>query len=303
MADGVAFIDDKYVSSDEAKISVFDLGFSRSDAVYDVVSTWNGVFFRLDDHIERFLRSCDGVRILCPYSTDAIKRILAECVYRANLQDAYVEMAATRGRFVMPGSRDLRQTKPTFLAYAIPYIWIASPEQQREGLHLHIARTPRIPDSAVMARFKNFHWADLTRGQLEALDAGADVAVLCGVTGNLTEGPGFNVFFVNSGRIFTPATNVLEGITRKTVLDLAQEIGIEVESGDYPADRLRQADEAFISSTAGGIMPVTKVDGRIFGTGKPGPVSWRLHELYWAKREAGWLGTRVVDLLKEGGAA
>jgi branched-chain amino acid aminotransferase len=104
------------------------------------------------------------------------------------------------------------------------------------------------------------------------------------------------VFFVKNGKIFTPGTNVLEGITRKTVVELAREIGVEVEAGNYPADALRGADEAFISSTAGGIMPVTKVDGRFLGGDKPGPISWRLHELYWSKREAGWLGTAVRDL-------
>src|SRR5581483_1509251 len=143
-----------------------------------------------------------------------------------------------------------------------------------------------------------FHWADLTKGQLEALDAGADVAVLCGVTGYLSEGPGFNVFFVKDGKTFTPGENVLEGITRKTVVELAHEIGVPIEAGNYPADALRAADEAFISSTAGGIMPVTKVDGKILGDGRPGPVSWRLHELYWEKREAGWLGTAVTELVE-----
>lgn len=297
MAEGVAFIEGTYVPADEAKISVFDLGFSRSDVVYDVVSTWKGLFFRLDDHIDRFLRSCDGVRIRCPYSKDEIKRILAECVHHAGLQDAYVEVLTTRGRFASLGSRDLRQTTPTFIAYAIPYVWIATPEKQKEGVHVCIAPTPRIPDVSVAARYKNFHWADLTRGQLEALDTGADLAVLCGVTGNLAEGPGFNVFFAKNGRIFTPVANVLGGITRMTVMDLACEIGVAVEAGDYPADALRAADEAFLSSTAGGIIPVTKVDGRSLGNGKPGAISWRLRELYWSKREAGWLGTAVTELV------
>lgn len=297
MADGVAFIEGKYVASDEAKISVFDLGFSRSDVVYDVVSAWKGLFFRLDDHIDRFLRSCAGVRITCPYGKDEIKQILAECTYRAGLHDAYVEVLTTRGRFLTLGSRDLRQTKPTFIAYAIPYVWIATPEKQREGLHMYIAQTLRIPDESVAARYKNFHWADLTHGQLEALDAGADTAVLCGATGHLTEGPGFNVFFIKGGRICTPRTNVLEGITRKTVIGLAREIGAEVEVGDYPAEALRTADEAFISSTAGGIMPVTRVNGKILSNDKPGPISWRLHELYWLKREAGWLGTPITKLV------
>lgn len=189
---GVAFVEGQYVPADKAKISVFDLGFSRSDAVYDVVSTWKGKFFRLDDHIDRFLRSCAGVRIACPYGKEDLKRILAECVHRAELPDSYVEMLTTRGQFITPGSRDLRQTKPTFIAYAIPYIWIATLDKQKEGLHVHIAKTHRIADDAVAARFKNFHWGDLTKGQLEALDAGADVAVLCGAAGYLAEGPGFD---------------------------------------------------------------------------------------------------------------
>ena len=297
MADGIAFIDGKYVPSDEAKISVFDLGFSRSDVAYDVVSTWKGLFFRLDDHVDRFLQSCAGVRIPCPYGKNDIQRILAECTYRAGLQDAYVEILATRGHFRSLDVRDLRQTEPTFVAYAIPYVWIATPEKQQVGLHVFIAKTPRIPDASVVARYKNFHWGDLTRAQFEALDAGADVAVLCGVTGDLSEGPGFNIFFIKSERLFTPRINVLEGITRRTVLALAQEIDVPVETGNYPADALRTADEAFICSTAGGIMPVTTVDGKALGNGKPGPISWRLRELYWEKREAGWLGTPITNLL------
>ena len=297
MADGIAFIDGKYVPSDEAKISVFDLGFSRSDVAYDVVSTWKGLFFRLDDHVDRFLQSCAGVRIPCPYGKNDIQRILAECTYRAGLQDAYVEILATRGHFRSLDVRDLRQTEPTFVAYAIPYVWIATPEKQQVGLHVFIAKTPRIPDASVVARYKSFHWGDLTRAQFEALDAGADVAVLCGVTGDLSEGPGFNIFFIKGERLFTPRINVLEGITRRTVLALAEEIGIPVETGNYPADALRTADEAFICSTAGGIMPVTIVDGKALGNGKPGPISWRLRELYWEKREAGWLGTPITNLL------
>jgi branched-chain amino acid aminotransferase len=299
MSQGVAFVEGKYIPAEEAKISVFDLGFNRSDAVYDVVSVWKGMFFRLDDHVDRFLRSCAGVRIVCPYEKEGVKQILAECTHRAGLQDAYVEVLTTRGRFSSLGSRDLRNTTPTFIAYAIPYVWIATPEQQQVGVHVYIAQTPRIPDVSVAARYKNFHWADLTRGQLEALDAGADLAVLCGTRGFLAEGPGFNVFFVKNNRIFTPQLNVLEGITRRTVMDLAREIGVALEAGDYPAEALRSADEAFLSSTAGGIIPVTRVDGKAIGNGKPGPITWQLRELYWAKREAGWLGTPVAELIEQ----
>ncbi len=300
---GVAFVDGAYIDADDAKLSIFDLGFIRSDVVYDVVSTWKGLFFRLDDHIARFGRSCQGIRVACPYTGDEIKRILAECTHRAGLEDAYVEMLITRGRFASTSSRDLRTCVPTFMAYAIPYIWIATPEKQDEGLHLVIAERQRIPDQSIDQRFKNFHWGDLTGGVFEALDAGADNAVLCTPSGLLAEGPGFNVFVIKDGALATPRRNMLEGITRRTVFDLAAEIGVPAEAADLPPEALRGAAEAFICSTAGGIMPVGRVDGCVLGDGTPGPIGTRLRELYWSKREAGWLGTPIADLLADGDLA
>ncbi len=297
MGEGVAFVDGAYIDADDAKLSIFDLGFIRSDVVYDVVSTWKGLFFRLDDHIARFGRSCQGIRIECPYSGDEIKRIVAECTHRAGLEDAYVKMFITRGRFASPSNRDIRTCIPTFMAYAVPYVWIARPEKQDRGLHLVIAKRQRIPDESVDMRFKNFHWGDLTGGVFEALDAGADNAVLCTPSGLLAEGPGFNVFVIKDGALATPRRNMLEGITRQTVFDLAAEIGVPAEAADLPPEALSDADEAFICSTAGGIMPVTRVGDRVLGAGAPGPIGMRLRELYWSKREAGWLGTRITDLL------
>ena len=299
MGQGVAFVDGAYIDAADAKLSIFDLGFIRSDVVYDVVSTWKGLFFRLDDHIARFGRSCDGIRVECPYSGDEIKRIVAECTHRAGLADAYVEMFITRGHFASPSNRDIRTCIPTFMAYAIPYVWVATPEKQDRGLHLVIAARQRIPDEAVDMRHKNFHWGDLTGGVLEALDAGADNAVLCTASGLLAEGPGFNVFVIKDGRLSTPRRNMLEGITRQTVFDLAAEIGMPAEAADLPPDALRDADEAFICSTAGGIMPVGRIDDRVFRNGGPGRISTRLRELYWSKREAGWLGTPITDLLAD----
>jgi branched-chain amino acid aminotransferase len=297
MADGIAFIAGAYIPAEDAKISIFDLGFIRSDVVYDVVSTWKGLFFRLDDHIDRFHRTCQGVRLTCPHTKDDIKRILAECVHRAGIEDAYVEMLVTRGRFATPSGRDIRQCTPNFIAYAIPYVWVATPDQQERGLSVVIAERRRIPDESFDQRHKNFQWGDLTGGLFEALDKGADTAILCTPSGHLAEGPGFNVFFVKGDRLFTPRRNALEGITRRTVFDLARELGIGAEAGDHPPEALRGADEAFICSTAGGIMPVTRIDGAALGDGTPGPISSRLRQLYWSKREAGWLGTRVEDLI------
>ena len=295
---GCAYIDGEYMAPEEAKISVFDLGFTRSDVVYDVVSTWKGLFFRLDDHVARFLASCAGRRIDCPHSGDEIRRILATCVAKAELEDAYVAVVVTRGQFLEAGSRDPRRTRPTFIAYALPYVWIATPEQQDKGLSVHLAQgARRIPDAAIEQRYKNYHWGDLTGGLLEALDAGFDTTLLLTADGRLAEGPGFNVYFARGGRLMTPGSNVLRGITRLTVMDLAREIDVEVTAGDFSAEDLLEADEAFVTSTAGGVIPIVRVDGRILSNGAPGPLSRQIRALYWQKREAGWLGTPVATLL------
>jgi branched-subunit amino acid aminotransferase/4-amino-4-deoxychorismate lyase len=297
LADGVAFIDGEYTPADEARIPLFDLGFTRGDAVYDTVSVWKGRFFRLDDHVARFMRSCAGARLTCPHPPEDLKRILAECVHRAGLQDSYVQMIVTRGEFVAMTKRDPRLCRNRFVGFALPYIWIVPPERQDVGIDLAMVDNRRTPKEAIDPRVKNFNWMDLQRGLFEALDRGADTAVLCTPGGHLAEGPGFNLFVVKDGTVWTPRGNILEGITRQTVLDLAIELGVPAHQADLSPEALRTADEAFLSSTAGGIMPVAQVDGKPLGAGRPGPYATRFRSLYWAKREAGWLGTPVADLV------
>lgn len=296
MNKGLAYVDGEYCAPDQAKISVFDPGFTHSDAVYDVTSTWKGYFFRLDDHIDRFLRSCVGVNIVCPYGPGKIKEILATCVLEGGVEaGSYVAVVATRGRYApeAESSRDIFRTSPTLIAYAVPYLSIATEEQQANGMNLIVSRTPRIPDKCVDMRFKNYHWGDLTRGKFEARDAGADGAIHPSIDGYLTEGAGFNFFFARSGRLFTPGRNILHGITRQTVLDLARELGIPAEIGDYRLEEVREADEAFITSTAGGIMPVRCFDGKALRSADAGSLCFRFRDEYWRRRESGWLGTRV----------
>lgn len=297
MADGCVYIDESYVPPEEARISIFDPGFTRGDAVYDTVSVWKGLFFRLDDHVARFFRSCARARLECPHPAEDLKRILAQCVHRAGLEDSYAQMIVTRGNFPSLTRRDPRLCRNRFIGFAVPYIWIAEPERQAVGIDLAVADNRRTPTEAIDPRVKNFNWMDLQTGLFEALDRGADTAVLCTPSGFLAEGPGFNLFLIADGELSTPRTNVLEGMTRQTVFDLAAELGVTARDADLTPAALRGADEAFLSSTAGGIIPVSRVDGEPIGVGRPGPLTTRFRSLYWEKREAGWLGTRVEDLL------
>jgi len=281
---GIAYVDGDYRPMDQARISVLDWGFLRSDATYDVVHVWRGRFFRLDRHIDRFLASVQKLRMTLPMDRDGLVRVLNECVRRAAFQDAYVEMILTRG-LSSEFSRDPRDAVNNFIAFAIPFGWIMDESQRQRGINLVIAATRRIPAESVDPTVKNYHWLDLVAGMFEAYDRGGENVVLTDLAGNITEGPGFNVFAVRDGRAATAARGVLEGITRQTAIELCGELGVPVDVGTVTADALRGADEIFITSTAGGIMPVTRIDGEAVGDGKPGPMTARLTESYWARHD------------------
>jgi branched-chain amino acid aminotransferase len=275
---GVAFIDQKIVPIADAKISLLDWGFLHSDATYDVAHVWRGKFFRLDDHIERFYAGMKNLQLSISYRPDEVKAILCDCVAAAGLQNAYVEMITTRG---MPeaGSRDPRTCTNQFFAFAIPFVWITPREK---GLHLFISDRQRIPAESIDPTIKNYQWLDLVMGQFEAYDRGAESVVVVDAQGNIAEGPGFNLFCIKDGLLTTPAQGVLEGITRKTAMMLAIEHGYEVTPTNIQPEYARAADEVFVTSTAGGIMAVIKIDDVIIGNGSIGPVTRQLQDAYWA---------------------
>jgi branched-chain amino acid aminotransferase len=279
-ASGAAFVDGRFVPVAEARVPILDWGFLRSDATYDVAHVWRGSFFRLEDHLDRFERGVARLRMSPPYERAEIRELLIECVRLSGLRDAYAEIVCTRG-VPPPGSRDPRECENNFFAFAVPFVWIADPEKQERGLHATIGRVRRIGPESVDPTVKNYHWLDLELGLYEAYDHGGETVILVDREDNVVEGPGFNVFAVGEGGIATPSRGVLEGITRKTIIELADEHEIALEQRAVPAEEVRRADEVFLTSTAGGVIPVTTVDGEPVGDGAPGPVTLRLREAYW----------------------
>ena len=280
-AQGAAFTRGRYLPVGEASIALTDWGFLRSDAAYDVVTVWKGAFFRLDAHLERFFSSCARFRLDPGVSPGQVADVLAHCVRLSGLQNAYVEMIATRGQPPW-GSRDPRQAVNQFHAFAVPFVWIASDAQRMRGLDLQVSAVQRIPATSIDPRAKNYHWNDLTMGLLGALDAGHDSVVLSDGAGHVVEGPGFNLFCVGAdGVVVTPDAGMLEGITRRTVIEICAALGLPLAQRPLPAAELRAAREAFVTSSAGGVLPVTRVDGAPLGDGRVGPLVRRLVETYW----------------------
>jgi branched-chain amino acid aminotransferase len=292
-AAGAAYIDGRYMPIAQAAIPITDWGYRRSDVTYDVVGVWDGNFFRLDDHIHRFRASMRKFRFEPREGDEEIKAILNRCVALSGLNNAYVAMDCLRGRPAPGMPYHPAHARNYIAAFAIPWVWVMSLEVQKRGGHLIIAETLRIPAESVDPTAKNFHWADLTRGQFEALDRRADFSLLLDSDGNVTEGPGFNVFMVTDGVVVTPDAGVLEGITRKSVIEICADLGIPARVGKVSANEAREADEIFLATTAGGVMPASRIDGRIMGNDRPGPISTKIKDTFWAKRAAGWHGTPV----------
>jgi len=290
--DGIAFVDGAFCPISEARISILDWGFLRSDACQDTISVWGGAFFRLDDHLQRFERSFKRLRMACPHDRESLRELAIQAVRLTGFEEAYLQLIMTRGRPPV-GSRDLRLAKNNFFLFCVPYISIATPEQQERGLHLVVSDIQRIPPTSVDPTIKTYHWLDFEMGLFQAYDRGGDTVVLTDQDGHVTEGPGFNLFAVKDGQVRTPEMGCLDGMTRDTVFELCRETNLDCVCSSISASELKSMDELFISSTAGGLMPISKVDGHAVGASSVGPVTTRLRDLYWSKRRAGWHATPV----------
>lgn len=281
-AKGAAWMKGAIIPIAEASIPVTDWGVTHSDITYDVAPVWDGGFFRLTDYVARFQASIAALQLDIGMDADEIMTALHDMVATSGLRSAYVAMVASRGVPLIPGSRDPRDCGNHFYAWCIPYVFLIRQEKTMADHSLWVAKSvTRIPESALDPTIKNYQWGDFTKGLLEAKDNGAETAVLLDEHGNVTEGPGFNVFMVKDGRIVTSDHGTLKGISRRTVIEICAELGFDVEVRPLPLAEFMDADEVFLSTTGGGVVPITRVDDRIFGNGAAGAVSSRLHARYW----------------------
>ena len=285
---GVAWIDGALVDISEAKISLLDWGFLRSDATYDVAHVWKNRFFLLEKHIDRFILSTKKLRMPCSFSRKQIEGILASCVKEAELENSYVEMIQTRG--VSPSfDRDPRKAIPNFMAFAVPFGWILNPEKLEDGLDVAITSVQRIPPESINPTIKNYHWLDLVAGMYESYDRGHETGLLVDQNGNVLEGPGFNIFCLKNNILYTPDKGVLNGITRWAVIEIAKELDVPVVLKLISKEFFETSSEAFATSTAGGVMPITKVNGKKIKDGNFGEITRLIYKTYWDKHtDANW---------------
>jgi branched-chain amino acid aminotransferase len=282
-AGGCAWIEGEYVPTAEARISIFDTGFGHSDVTYTVAHVWHGNIFRLDDHLDRLLDGARRLRLDPGYSKAELAEVTKKCVALSQLREAYVNVTVTRGFGKRKGEKDLTKLSHQTYVYAIPYLWAFPPDEQINGTSAivpqHVRRSGR---NTVDPTIKNYQWGDLTAASFEAKDRGARTAILLDADNCVAEGPGFNLVLVKNGELISPSRNALPGITRRTVFEIAESMGIRAVLRDAMSSELYEADELMAVTTAGGVTPITSLDGTSLGGGVPGPVTVKIRDRFWA---------------------
>jgi branched-chain amino acid aminotransferase len=250
----------KFCQVGDLSIGVQDLGLLRSYGVYDVISIKNNRALVIDQHITRFLQGCKYYYINVDRTVDELVQIVKEINAQVT-EDMHVWLVATRGEPSSYDIRDIIKTKPQLMMVSGPYTSV-SPDR---AMKLCIARKVcRIPDSSINQSYKNFARQDFTMAQIEATMRGFDNPVLLDHDGMLTEGPQFSVAIIKDGCVLSPARNRLPGITMQLVNTLCQEHSIKFEYCNISEELLNTADDAFATTTAGGVIPIASIDHKQF---------------------------------------
>jgi branched-chain amino acid aminotransferase len=283
----VALVNGALVPEQDATVPVFDHGLLFGDGVYDTMFAHRRKIFRLEQHLARLRRSCSAIGLVPP-NTDAELRGAVLMTARSNdLPEAYIKVMVTRGVGRQP-LLDPRNCEPTVIVFVQPYLNQMPRERVAKGLSAKIASTRRMGARVLDPRVKSLNYLPFILARMEATRAGHDDALLLDDEGNVCEAAGSNLFIVDGGQVRTPDRSILEGITRRAVLDLCTELGlISRQEVLAPAD-VAHADEVFLTSTAGGLMPITSIEGHSVGNGVPGPVYLRLRNAFRSRIDAGW---------------
>ena len=280
------YLNNKFVKDEEAVISVFDHGFLYGDGVYETLRSYGPHIFMQDEHVSRLFRSAAAIGLTIPMNNwgDILHQAMIRNEVGTDLRDAYLRITVSRGAGDI-GLDPALCSSPTVVVIAKPLV---PPESHlyETGVNVIVASTKRNLPDALSPQIKATNFLNNIQAKREAIAVGAFDSILLNWEQHLTESTVSNVFFVLDGKLHTPALEcgLLDGITRMLVIRLAKELDIHVEEGRYTVDQLYRADECFLTNTSMEIMPVTSVDRRPVGDGKPGPLTLTLREQFLAMR-------------------
>jgi len=276
------YIDGRYCDERDAKISVFDHGLLYGDGIFEGIRAYHGRVFKLREHIDRLFYSAKAILLDIPMSPAQVARAVIETCRKNRIRDGYIRLLVTRGVGTL-GLNPKSCKRPSVIIIA-DKIQLYPPAVYQRGLNIITVPTTRNLHSALNPAIKSLNYLNNILAKIEATNGGCEEAVMLNAEGFVAECTGDNIFVVKNGALFTPplSAGALYGITRQTVMELAEEAGLKVTEPDLTRYDLFCADECFLTGTGAEIVPVVRIDGRKIGEGKPGPITRQLEDDYHA---------------------
>jgi branched-chain amino acid aminotransferase len=276
------FIDGKYYDQRNAKISVFDHGLLYGDGVFEGIRAYNGRVFKLKEHIDRLFCSAKSILLTIPMSHGEVMRAVVETCRRNKVRDGYIRLVVTRGAGTL-GLNPNRCKRGSVIVIA-GKIQLYPPELYERGMEIVTVPTTRNLHSAVNPAIKSLNYLNNILAKIEANNAGCEEAVMLNPEGFVSECTGDNIFIIKEGQLCTPplSAGALYGITRRVVMEIAEDSGYRVAEPNLTRHDLFNADECFLTGTGAEIVPIVKIDGRVIGDGRPGVITQELVGQYHA---------------------
>ena len=276
------FIDGRYFDENNAKISVFDHGLLYGDGIFEGIRAYNGRVFKLKEHIDRLFYSAKAILLNMPLSHEQICQAVVDTCRQNDLREGYIRLLVTRG----VGGLGLNPNKckqPSVIVIA-DKIQLYPPEYYEQGLTIITVPTTRNLHSALNPAIKSLNYLNNILAKIEANNGGCEEAIMLNAEGYVAECTGDNLFLIKGEQMLTPplSAGALYGITRGVVMDLARECGLTVSEPNLTRYDVFNADECFLTGTGAELVPVVKVDGRVIGSGSPGPKTKELVKKYHA---------------------
>ncbi len=279
MSELLIYLDGKYVPKSEAKVSVYDHGFLYGDGVFEGIRAYNGRVFKLKEHVDRLYDSAKAIAMDIPLTKEEMTEVILETLRQNNLIDAYIRPIVSRGIGDL-GLDPRKCEKPCIIVIAQGWgaMYGDLYEVGLTGVTVGIRRN--APD-ALSPNIKSLNYLNNILAKIEANEKGGDEAIFLDQNGFVCEGSGDNIFVIKNNKVYTPFTiSNLKGITRATAIELLDEMEYKTIESNLGLFDLYTADEIFVTGTAAESAPLTKLDGRLIGTGKPGPLTMRMVEAF-----------------------
>ncbi len=267
------YIDGKFCDEKNAKISVFDHGLLYGDGIFEGIRAYNGRVFRLKEHIDRLFYSAKAIMLNMPLTHEEFMKATVETCRRNNLKDGYIRLLVTRGVGTL--GLNPNKCKKSSVIIIADKIQLYPQEFYEKGLTIITVPTTRNLHSALNPAIKSLNYLNNILAKIEANNGGCEEAIMLNSEGYVAECTGDNIFLVKGRQLLTPplSAGALYGITRKVAMDIAREMGFEVLEPNLTRYDVFNADECFLTGTGAEVVPVVKVDGRVIGSGIPGPVT------------------------------